>query len=306
MKPNILILKDDNPVIWRKSTDGTRLIGHMLLRRPQSSESNYYNSGNEKDNGMWRKSSTLPNDQLPASSSNIYSSLGLKLETSSNFQQKQHGPVIAFVEPDSVADSAGRLQAGDEIIEINGNSLQFLRSLEIENLMNQLKYAEKLELVVERRIIVPQLGTPYHSNDVRELQVKGKLNKDEGNLGNAWTTEITVTEWKSEHPKRLERYDSKLAEVTNEISPTSPTIPLKPEIMGKYSFQDKDYDSSAQNSDLDSLISLSISQVDKKDISCSDLENIIDTQKATFNPTHARIFAIESFGTNGKIQVALK
>jgi hypothetical protein len=82
-----------HPVSWRPNTDGTKLIGHMLLKKDL------------RDN--------------TGSSAHI---LGLKVTGGVVMDPKtgRFGAIVEKVKEGSIADIVGRLRPGDEIIEWNG------------------------------------------------------------------------------------------------------------------------------------------------------------------------------------------
>ena len=64
----------------------------------------------------------------------------------------QPSAYIVKVKKDSVSDSIGRLQVGDEIVKWNGKLLRGLTYDEVYSIMSQSKQDNQIELVVERLV----------------------------------------------------------------------------------------------------------------------------------------------------------
>lgn len=59
---------------------------------------------------------------------------------------------VVKVKKDSIADTLGRLQAGDEVIKWNGKLLRGLTFDEVYSIMSKSKQDSQIELIVERSI----------------------------------------------------------------------------------------------------------------------------------------------------------
>ncbi|CAD5229122.1 unnamed protein product [Bursaphelenchus okinawaensis] len=106
------------PVSWQPSADQRRLIGHIVLHRP------------EEDSG----------------------DLGLKVIGGRHSSTGRLGAFITAVKPNSVADYVGQLRAGDEVLEWNGETLQNLTHDGVYHIINNSKHCPKIELIVSRPI----------------------------------------------------------------------------------------------------------------------------------------------------------
>ena len=111
------------------------MIAHVILRRtPHSSAS----TSTIDSAGDYRSSS----------------SLGLKVVGGrpNLFQPHQLSAYVVHVRKDSVADTIGRLQAGDELIKWNDTLLHGLTFDEVYAVMLNSKNDSQIELVVERTL----------------------------------------------------------------------------------------------------------------------------------------------------------
>ena len=125
-----------HPVSWRKSRDGSRLIGHMLLRKNCSTESVQESasaSGSESGGGI----------------------LGLKVVGGKMTSAGHLGAFITKVKPGSIADVVGRLRPGDQVLEWNGRQLSGLSLEQVYDIIYESKNDSQLELVVERDLYAP-------------------------------------------------------------------------------------------------------------------------------------------------------
>ncbi|KAI6221356.1 hypothetical protein M3Y99_01556400 [Aphelenchoides fujianensis] len=104
------------PVSWQPSADQRRLIGHIVLQRP------------ENDTG----------------------DLGLKVIGGRHSSTGRLGAFITQVKPGSVADLVGQLRPGDEVLEWNGEILQNLTHEGVYQVISAAKNSPKVELIVSR------------------------------------------------------------------------------------------------------------------------------------------------------------
>ncbi|KAJ8972639.1 hypothetical protein NQ317_007350 [Molorchus minor] len=110
-----------HPLSWQVSSDGTRMIGHMILRR---------NSGDTS-----------------GSSAAI---LGLKIVGGKILETGTKGALIEKVKKGSIADVEGQLRPGDEVIEWNGRPLQGKSYQEVSDIIAESKQEANVELIVSR------------------------------------------------------------------------------------------------------------------------------------------------------------
>ncbi|XP_047106603.1 regulating synaptic membrane exocytosis protein 2-like [Schistocerca piceifrons] len=114
-----------HPMSWQVSADGTRMIGHMILKK------------------------TAREGMGPSSSAAI---LGLKVVGGKLLENGGRGAVIEKVKKGSIADVEGQLRPGDEVIEWNGRSLQGKSFQEVYDIIAESKQEPQVELIVSRSL----------------------------------------------------------------------------------------------------------------------------------------------------------
>ncbi|KAL1513477.1 hypothetical protein ABEB36_002883 [Hypothenemus hampei] len=110
-----------NPHQWQMSSDGTKMLGHMILRRG--------------------------NTEVVGSSTSL---LGLKVVGGKLMDNNCKGAVIEKVKKGSIADVDGQLRPGDEVIEWNGRLLQGKSYQEVADIIAESKQEANVELIVSR------------------------------------------------------------------------------------------------------------------------------------------------------------
>nr|CAD7439312.1 unnamed protein product [Timema bartmani] len=108
---------------FQVSSDGTRMIGHMILKK------------------------TVREGVGPTSSAAI---LGLKVVGGKLLENGGRGALIEKVKKGSTADIEGQLRPGDEVIEWNGRSLQGKSFQEVYDIIAESKQEPQVELIVSR------------------------------------------------------------------------------------------------------------------------------------------------------------
>uniref|UniRef100_A0A183F425 C2 domain-containing protein n=1 Tax=Heligmosomoides polygyrus TaxID=6339 RepID=A0A183F425_HELPZ len=113
-----------HPVTWQPSADQRRLIGHMVLHKTDNSASG---------------------------------DLGLKVVGGRRSDNGRLGAFITRVKPGSVADTIGRLRAGDEVLEWNGQALQNATFDQVYEIISASKHESQVEIIVSRssRLVFP-------------------------------------------------------------------------------------------------------------------------------------------------------
>ncbi|KJH41014.1 PDZ/DHR/GLGF domain protein [Dictyocaulus viviparus] len=106
-----------NPVTWQTSADQRRLIGHMVLHKTENS---------------------------------ISGGPGLKVAGGRRSDNGRLGAFITCVKPGSVADTIGRLKAGDEVLEWNGQVLQNATFEQVYEIISASKHESQVEIIVSR------------------------------------------------------------------------------------------------------------------------------------------------------------
>lgn len=110
-----------HPASWKPSADGSRMLGHMVLKK------------NLQEGG--------------GSSAAI---LGLKVVGGKILESGKLGALVEKVKKGSVADTVGHLRPGDEVLEWNGRSLQGKTYEEVYDIISESKQEMQVELVVSR------------------------------------------------------------------------------------------------------------------------------------------------------------
>lgn len=120
-----------HPITWTPSADGTKLIGHMILKK-------------------------CPGIDDPASpslhSGSSAAQLGLKIVGGRITLGGTVGAVIEKVKRGSIADTVGRLRPGDEVLEWNGRSLEGSTFEEAYDIMAESRQEPQVELIVCRHL----------------------------------------------------------------------------------------------------------------------------------------------------------
>ncbi|CAL8071989.1 unnamed protein product [Orchesella dallaii] len=120
-----------HPVSWRPNSDGTKLIGHMILKKD-------IRDGH-------------------GSSAHI---LGLKVTGGQVLENGRIGAIVEKVKKGSIADAVGRVRPGDEVIEWNGRGLVDRTFDEVHEIIADSKSDTQVELVLARPMGV---GAPSSS-----------------------------------------------------------------------------------------------------------------------------------------------
>ncbi|XP_055680172.1 regulating synaptic membrane exocytosis protein 2 isoform X1 [Lutzomyia longipalpis] len=107
-----------NPVSWQVSADGTRMIGHMILRKSVDGAD----------------------------------VLGLKVAGGVPLAGGGRGAIIDQVKRGSIADQEGHIKPGDEVIEWNGRTLPGKTAQEVYDIVFEGRHDPQVELIVSRVI----------------------------------------------------------------------------------------------------------------------------------------------------------
>ncbi|XP_063374166.1 regulating synaptic membrane exocytosis protein 2 isoform X7 [Cydia amplana] len=124
------------PLSWQVSTDGSRMVGHMVLRKSVVEGSGH-------------------------SSAAI---LGLKVVGGKMLSDGTRGAIVEKVKKGSIADLEGQLRTGDEVLQWNGMPLQNRSAEEVAAVVADSKHDSHVELLVARplpaaRPLAPQWRT---------------------------------------------------------------------------------------------------------------------------------------------------
>ncbi|XP_023934476.2 regulating synaptic membrane exocytosis protein 2-like isoform X3 [Bicyclus anynana] len=110
------------PLNWQVSPDGTRMIGHMVLRK----------------------------SVVEGSSHSSAAILGLKVVGGKILPDGTRGAIVEKVKKGSIADLEGQLKIGDEVLQWNGVPLQGRGADEVAAVVANSKHDSHVELVVSR------------------------------------------------------------------------------------------------------------------------------------------------------------
>ncbi|XP_059049498.1 regulating synaptic membrane exocytosis protein 2 isoform X6 [Achroia grisella] len=109
---------------WQVSADGTRMCGHMVLRK----------------------------SVVEGSTHSSAAILGLKVVGGKLLPDGTRGAIVEKVKKGSIADLEGQLRIGDEVLQWNGVALQGRSSDEVAAIVADSKHDSHVELVVSRPI----------------------------------------------------------------------------------------------------------------------------------------------------------
>ncbi|CAH4015088.1 unnamed protein product [Pieris brassicae] len=138
------------PLNWQVSPDGTRMVGHMVLRKSVVEGSSH-------------------------SSSAI---LGLKVVGGKMLPDGTRGAVVEKVKKGSIADLEGQLRIGDEVLQWNGMPLQGRSADEVTAVVANSKHDTHVELVVTRPLASARLlAQPWRSHKEVYTEVLGGAEK---------------------------------------------------------------------------------------------------------------------------------
>ncbi|XP_050353329.1 regulating synaptic membrane exocytosis protein 2 isoform X9 [Nymphalis io] len=112
------------PLNWQVSADGTRMVGHMVLRKSLMEGSSNYSSA----------------------------ILGLKVVGGKILPDGTRSAVVEKVKKGSIADLEGQLRIGDEVLQWNGYALQGRTADEVATIVANSKHDSHVELVVSRSL----------------------------------------------------------------------------------------------------------------------------------------------------------
>ncbi|CAH2068522.1 unnamed protein product, partial [Iphiclides podalirius] len=113
------------PLSWQVSVDGTRMIGHMVLRKSIV-------EGNSQSSGAI---------------------LGLKVTGGIMLADGTRGAIVEKIKKGSIADIEGQLRVGDEVLQWNGVPLQGRSADEVALVVANSKHDSHVELVVSRPLV---------------------------------------------------------------------------------------------------------------------------------------------------------
>ncbi|XP_076307331.1 regulating synaptic membrane exocytosis protein 2-like isoform X2 [Tachypleus tridentatus] len=173
-------LNEDNnnkhPIAWKSSSDGTRMIGHMILKK------------------------TLKEVDGSATSAAI---LGLKVVGGRFLESGRLGALVEKVKKGSVADTVGHLRPGDEVLEWNGRSLQGRTYEEVFDIISESRQDHQVELRVCRPISDIGWTETMASRGGSNQEFITLEDVSKHNLQQDWRPSVTVTSPNSPETVRL-------------------------------------------------------------------------------------------------------
>ncbi|XP_038209566.1 regulating synaptic membrane exocytosis protein 2 isoform X5 [Zerene cesonia] len=134
------------PLNWQVSTDGTRMIGHMVLRK----------------------------SIVEGSSHSSAAILGLKVVGGKMLPDGTRGAIVEKVKKGSIADLEGQLRIGDEVLQWNGVPLQGRSAEDVAAVVANSKHDTHVELVVSRPLASARLlAQPWRTHKEVYTEVLG-------------------------------------------------------------------------------------------------------------------------------------
>ncbi|KAJ2946463.1 hypothetical protein O0L34_g12506 [Tuta absoluta] len=138
------------PQSWQVSADGTRMVGHMVLRKGVV-EGSGHSSG---------------------------AILGLKVVGGKLLPDGTRGAIVEKVKKGSIADLEGQLRIGDEVMQWNGVPLQGRSADDVAAVVADSKHDSHVELVVSRPLVVSrQPAQPWRTHKEVYTEVMGGCEK---------------------------------------------------------------------------------------------------------------------------------
>ncbi|KAI8764624.1 regulating synaptic membrane exocytosis protein 2 isoform X3, partial [Biomphalaria glabrata] len=145
----------EHPVTWQLSADGSKWIGHMILKKT------VLEGGEEKRDSI----AILGRSEA----------LGLKVIGGKVSETGKLGAFITKVKKGSIADTVGHLRPGDEVVEWNGRSLQGATFEEVYDIILESKQEPQVELIVHRNVKhgeTPPSVQPSFTDHARDYGLK--------------------------------------------------------------------------------------------------------------------------------------
>ncbi|CAG4925399.1 unnamed protein product [Colias eurytheme] len=134
------------PLNWQVSTDGTRMVGHMVLRK----------------------------SIVEGSSHSSAAILGLKVVGGKMLPDGTRGAIVEKVKKGSIADLEGQLRIGDEVLQWNGVPLQGRSADDVAAVVANSKHDTHVELVVSRPLASARLlAQPWRTHKEVYTEVLG-------------------------------------------------------------------------------------------------------------------------------------
>ncbi|XP_038119867.1 regulating synaptic membrane exocytosis protein 1 [Culex quinquefasciatus] len=121
-----------NPVSWQVSTDGSRMIGHMVLQRTVD--------GEDVLGLKVRGGQVLPSDDKAAASTTA-------------------AAIVEQVQRGLIADQEGHIRPGDEVVEWNGHSLRGKSAQDVHDIITDSALEPLVELLLTRAILINRKNT---------------------------------------------------------------------------------------------------------------------------------------------------
>ncbi|XP_060810367.1 regulating synaptic membrane exocytosis protein 2 isoform X2 [Amyelois transitella] len=138
------------PQSWQVSADGTRMVGHMVLRK----------------------------SVVEGSSHSSAAILGLKVVGGKLMPDGSRCAVVEKVKKGSIADLEGQLRIGDEVLQWNGKALQGRSADEVAEVVADSKHDSHVELVVSRPITASRApAQPWRNHKEVYTEVMGGCEK---------------------------------------------------------------------------------------------------------------------------------
>ncbi|XP_011501692.1 PREDICTED: regulating synaptic membrane exocytosis protein 1 [Ceratosolen solmsi marchali] len=172
-----------HPSPWQVSSDGHKLIGHMVLRK---------------------------SSQGPGTSNS--SILGLKVVGGKLLEDGSMGAIIEKVKKGSPADIEGQLRSGDEVLQWNNRPLQGKSFQDVSDVIAMSRNEGQVELVVSRNLtastsalsIMGDKTSTGHQQDMSSTPDFGSPNSSGSGLAHMPTSRYSAqAQWRQKHDATL-------------------------------------------------------------------------------------------------------
>ncbi|XP_046440908.1 regulating synaptic membrane exocytosis protein 2-like isoform X6 [Daphnia pulex] len=140
--------QQQHPVTWQPNSDGTKMIGRMILTKNMAGIGVGSLGGGGGGGGGPSGVSGIGGSSNPSSAS----ILGLKVVGGKRVDNGRLAAIVEKVKRGSVADTIGHLRPGDEVLEWNGYPLQGRTFEEVYDIICESRSDHEVEIIVSRPI----------------------------------------------------------------------------------------------------------------------------------------------------------
>ena len=112
---------------------------------------------------------TLKKNKVVDHQGSVSMLLGLKVVGGQLLPNNRRGALIEKVKKGSIADAAGKLRPGDEVLEWNGQDLQSKSYEEVHTIISNSRQDEHVRLIVSRPILVDPYSLGYNESSMQQI-----------------------------------------------------------------------------------------------------------------------------------------